>query len=53
MNAPINNENERPESEGDRPESPEEGTSPPGNPPVDEEAVERGTEQIEQAGGGH
>jgi hypothetical protein len=52
VNAPRNIENERP-PEGDRPDSPEEGTSPPGNPPVDDEAVEKGEETIEQAGGGH
>jgi len=52
MNAPRNSENDRP-PEGDRPETPAEGTFPPGNPPVDDEAVEEGTEQIEQAGGGH
>ena len=52
MNAPRNIENERP-PEGDRPDTPDEGTSPAGNPPADEQAVEEGKEKLEQAGGGH
>jgi hypothetical protein len=30
-----------------------EATTPPGNPEVDEEAVEQGEEKLDQAGGGH
>jgi hypothetical protein len=30
-----------------------EATSPPGNPEVDEEAVQEGEDKLEQAGGGH
>jgi hypothetical protein len=30
-----------------------EATSPPSNPDTDEESVERGEDQLEQAGGGH
>ena len=30
-----------------------EATTPPGNADVDQEAVEKGKETIEQAGGGH
>ena len=52
METQKNEENDRP-AEGDRPETPAEGTSPPGNPPVDEKAVEEGKEQLDQAGGGH
>lgn len=33
---------------GDRPESPEEGTSPPGNPDVDPKRVEEAEEDLEQ-----
>ena len=32
---------------------PEEASSPPGGGEVDEEAVERGEDQLDQAGGGH
>lgn len=28
-------------------------TTPPGNPPIDEEALRAGEERLEQAGGGH
>ena len=30
-----------------------EATTPPGNADIDQEAVEKGKEKIEQAGGGH
>ena len=53
MNAPRNEENDGPQGEGDRPDTPAEGTSPPGNPQVDEEALQESKEQIEKAGGGH
>lgn len=33
--------------------TPAEATTPPGNPDVDEQAVEREREQLDQAGGGH
>ena len=33
---------------GDRPESPEEATTPPGNPDVDEDRVEAGSEDAER-----
>ncbi len=36
--------------EGDRPDHPAEGTSPPGNPERDEEAIRKGEEKLEQAG---
>jgi len=32
---------------------PEEASSPPGGGDVDEEAVERGEDELDQAGGGH
>ena len=32
---------------------PGEATSPPGNPEVDQEAVDKGQEKLDQAGGGH
>lgn len=32
---------------------PGEATSPPGNPDIDEQAVEEGRERLDQAGGGH
>ena len=51
MNAPRNEENEHPE--GDRPDTPAEGTAPPSNPEVDEQAVEEGRDKLDQAGGGH
>ena len=40
-------------AEGDRPEHPAEGTSPPANPETDEQAVQEGEEKLDQAGGGH
>jgi hypothetical protein len=38
--------------EGDRPDHPSEGTSPPGNPETDEDAVREGEDRLDQAGGG-
>ena len=35
------------------PEDENQSTTPPGNPPVDEEALRKGREGLEQAGGGH
>ena len=32
---------------------PGEATSPPGNPEVDQEALEEGQDRLDQAGGGH
>jgi hypothetical protein len=32
---------------------PGEATSPPGNPPADERAVQESHEKLDQAGGGH
>lgn len=50
------NENERNEEERDitsPPEETHEATTPPGSGDEDEEAVERGEDQLDQAGGGH
>lgn len=33
--------------------NPGEATSPPGNPDVDQEALEESEEKLDQAGGGH
>jgi hypothetical protein len=42
------------ESGGTTPPSPtHEATEPPDNPETDEEAVEKGRERLDQAGGGH
>lgn len=35
------------------PEQGDQATKPPGNPPVDEEALEQSREKLDQAGGGH
>jgi hypothetical protein len=35
------------------PDPTHEATTPPGNPDVDQEAVEKGEDNLEQAGGGH
>jgi hypothetical protein len=34
-------------------EETKDATTPPGNPEVDEEALEEGQDRLEQAGGGH
>ena len=34
-------------------DNPGEATSPPGNPEVDQAAVDEGQEKLDQAGGGH
>ena len=50
------NETERNEEERDitsPPEETHEATTPPGSGDKDEEAVERGEDQLDQAGGGH
>ena len=42
------------QTEGTTPPSPtHEATEPPANPEPDEEAVEKGKDRLEQAGGGH
>ena len=49
-----NSEREQPGGETTSPEEPtHEATTPPGNPEVDEEAVEEAEEGLGQAGGGH
>lgn len=35
------------------PDPTHEATRPPGNPDVDQEAVDKGEEKLKQAGGGH
>jgi len=35
------------------PDPTHEATTPPGNPEVDQEAVEKGEEKLDQAAGGH
>ena len=46
-------ENERDSSTSPDPEEGNEATSPPANPDVDEDAVEKSREGLDQAGGGH
>lgn len=54
MESPERNEAERNADEGTSPDEPiHEATTPPGNPETDGEAVEEGSERLEQAGGGH
>ena len=46
-------ENETDQQTTSPPDQTHEATTPPGNPEPDQEAVEKGQEGLEQAGGGH
>jgi hypothetical protein len=47
-------ERENQERDTTKPPDPtHEATTPPGNPDVDQEAVEKGQDNLDQAGGGH
>ena len=48
------NETDEQQSSTSPPEGdPSQATSPPSNPETDQDAVEKGREQLDQAGGGH